>query len=509
MGKSIRLNQAGRAFAFFEFVLLLALLAAAGSARAQGRLVIEPSAVTLTPGGSDRFVVKLEGAGSRPVALAVDSPSGVTGTIAPIGSGRTPARQWIVTMSAAPSFSGDGTAILKASFGGRLVTSTVPVKLRPAPTAASLIHVDLSFEGETLLDGLRRPLLVRVSNLTDAPLRVQVVPRLPPFILAVGEDFKKVREVPARSTVIVEMPIETNTKGGYALLSGKHEVAVVVAARGPEGSGLSGQTVATATLSVGVPGMAEVQGILQIPSFLLFPGFILVTAFTLTRRASDRGAKTLLGGKGALGVEWSSGLWLVAITLSMLMVPAYPLLSWLLRAGWRNILYGFDLGDVMRVWLSSLIIGVLAALIWQALTYAWALHLAKKAFSERLTPLEALDRLAKAGRSVQLPLVTLDDASDSRLYHLGGVLPDAKTWAAPAIGCEVVNGAVGGADALALAKVLRTDDAAKIKEYFVTADQSGSVRLTWQKAGDIAGIAKVAAAIFADAEEPRSIIVRK
>lgn len=487
---------------------LFSCLLAAGRADAQASLSSSPETVTLTPGGSDRLVVSLKGVGKGGATFKVDSPSSVHASAAPLRGAGGLVRQWIVTLTADTSFGEDGTAILISQVGRQIITGTLPVKLRQAPAAAAQLSVALSFEGETLLDGLTRPLLAQVSNLADSPVRITLSPRLPSFVVTADDKWKNALLVPARSTVVVEIPIRTGTSPGAPLLSGKHEVAVIVRAERGSATGWNGQVVAATSLNVGVPGMSEVQGLLQVPSFLLFPGFLLVTSFMLTLRFRRKGWAAAEDEKGGLAVSWSSGLWLIAITLSILIIPCYPLLSWMTGSGWRNILYGFDLGDVIRVWFLSIVGGLLSALVVHAYQTKKEREEVLSTFSEDLTPVSFLERLALLGRSAAIPFMTLDDETDFRVYNLGGSLPDGKTWACSAIELSILEAGASGFDRRQLAEVLNRNNPGEIGSYLTEMQGIRAIGLKWQQAGSITGVAKVDAGRFTNLETARSVVVR-
>lgn len=476
------------------------------AALAEPSLVSTPEVAALRPERGDRVIVTLRDANSGRAHLHADAPPGILVTIKPITVGGRPARAWLVSLSASSTFDADGTIMLTARAGRRLTTGVVPVKLIPAPTAASQLQAEVSFEGETLLDGLTRPLILRISNLSDAATRVEVLPRLPIFLSAEDGAWKKPHKLPARTTTLISIPIKTAGTAEHPLLSGKHEVAVVVNATRGNSASWSGQVAAVTTLSVGIPGMSEVQGLLQVPSFLLFPGFLLITAFMLmvsigkARCASDGGIKD------HLSVPWSSGLWLIAITFSMLLVPLYPYVSRLLGTGPRNILYGFDLGDVIRVWFVSIMLGSLAGLA--VLTWReWAARQTKaRTFSEQMTPVELLRRLGRLGQSTNLPCITLQEQGDPRIHDLGQRPSDGRAWATSSIACIILDASKPGFDQRRIGEAIRNAKPALIAERLEEAERTGAIAIKWQQTGVLTGVGTVDASMFS-ALEPKEPIV--
>lgn len=488
-------------------LLFAVLLSGSLPASAQNQPALKPSpeSITLVPGASDRFLVSLQVAGSGDASLDITTPPSVRAEVKVVRAPGGTARQWIVMLTAAADFDTEGTAILTARIGSQVFSAPLPVKLHQAATADSQLKVELSFEGESLMDGLDRPLLARVSNLSDAPTEITVQPRLPPFLEAKAGPWQQPQMVAGRSTIVVEIPIGTNTSK-YALISGKHQVAVTVTAKRTSTPAWSGQSVAATELTVGVPGMSEVQGILQIPSFLLFPGFLLITAFTVAVRFRNQGLAATQGEKSGLAVEWSSGLWLIAITLSIGMVWAYGPLCWLFGFGWRNILYGFDLGDVLRVWGFSLVLGGILALVWRFIQDKRAANRAKSEFSEGLEPLDLVDRLIRRNMVSDLPFVTLPAPGNERLYQLGGLLTDGKTWATSKIICSIVDPTKQGFDRRELSTAVRSGNAVTLRAALVKALQLGAIELKWMPTPKITGVGQVEATQFATTEGPAPIV---
>lgn len=475
------------------------------NASAEPSLAATPEGPTLAPGREDRIIVTLRGVKGA-ADLRADPPAGVVATIKAITATGAPTRTWLVSLRASPSFDTDGTIILTAKAGHRLITSAVPVKARQAPSAASQLQAEVSFEGETLLDGLSRPLLVRISNLADETTRAMVEARLPAFLSADAGVWKKPFDLPARSTTVISIPVRTAGTSKNPLLSGKHEVAVVINVTRRPPASWSGQVVAVTTLNVGVPGMSEVQGLLQVPSFLLFPGFLLVTAFMLVLNAAGARAAPGAEPKDRLSVPWSSGLWLFAITLSMVSIPLYPYVSRLLGAGPRNILYGFDLGDVLRVWFVWIVLGVIAGLIVLTWRGCRARRAALTTFSPDLSPLQLLRRLAQLGLSTDIACLTLAELGDPRIHHLGQILPNDQTWATSAIACTVVDGSHPGFDQRLIGEAIRDADPAIVADRLEKAEQIGAIEVRWQQAGGLKGVRKVDASLFSAPEPATSIV---
>ncbi|KQT33682.1 hypothetical protein ASG29_06630 [Sphingomonas sp. Leaf412] len=476
-----------------------------GVAAAQ-RLIVEPSTVTLAAGDEGRVLVRVEGGGVARRSIAVSGPASVRWTARRFGSA-----QWVLELEARPGFDGEATAIVEAKDRRRTLATPLMIKARPSPAASALLSAGLSFEGETLLDGFTRPLLVRLSNLSDLPLDMTLRPALPAFLAAGEGEWSKGRRVAAHSSVIVPIPVSTAGSGDHPVASGKHKVAVIVAARRVGSPAWSGQVVADAELSVGVPGMAEVQGVLQVPSFLLFPGFLLVSAFALTTRLLRRpaaGAGPSADGKESLlSLGWSAGHWLVAISLSMILVWIYPGLMKMWLGSRRDILYGFDLGDVIRVWIISIATGILAALLTAAVASLVARRRAAAAFNQDLAPIELLERLASRKSSALLPFVTLDD--DSRIYSLESAAGAGQAWVASAIELNVLDRSRPEFDALELARRIRAGDPKELSDHLANLVAAGAIRLDWTQAGDVRGVGIVPAARLDQTEGPGSIVTQR
>lgn len=488
----------------WALVALAAWMLWAPAASAQPRILLDPATVTLAPGSGDRVLVTVEGSLSGPASIALRTPESIDSAVEPLGPPGSASRQWIVTLSAGPGFDGDSTAIVMLASGSLRSAVPLPIKVKASPSAASLLAANLSFEGETLLDGLERPLLLRLSNLSDLPLEVTVEPQLPRFLAAKGDDWKTASVAP-RSTIVIRIPLATAGTSDHPVMSGKHEVTVAVAARRPGNSKWSGQAVATAPVSVGVPGMEAVQGVLQVPSFLLLPGFLLVAAYALTAKQFRRGARTEPAKESPLSLGWTAGHWLVAISLSMILVWLYPLLMRLWLGSPRSILYGFDLGDVIRVWVMSILFGIVAALVVEAVGAGISAWKARSAFSVDLEPLELLDRLALGGTPTNLPFTV--DGQGGKLYSLERSAGNGEAWAASAIELTIRDPSKFDADDFRTK--VKAGKAIVLRAALADAVGSGAVSLGWAGAGDVRGVARVPAADFAKTQGPGPIIVLK
>ncbi len=468
------------------------------------RLVIEPSSVTIAGGQSDHVLVRVDSGASRGRKISVTSPASIRTSVRPLGR----SGQWILELKADPGFEGEANAIVQTRGGGRVLAAPLAIKAASQRALASVIEAELSFEGETLLDGSTRPLLLRLSNTSELPVRYYLSAVLPEFI-SLGTDGKQIdhwRDLYAHSTEIVRIPIRTNGTADHPVVSGKHKVAVMVAATQAGTPAWRGQLVAATELEIGVPGMAEVQGVLQVPSFLLLPGFLLVAAFGLMYRILGPSSKTNAGGEGGglLSLGWGAGHWLVAISVSMVIVGVYPYVTGVWLGSRRNILYGFDLSDVIRVWVFSILLGIFAALLTKLFLTLYAMRAAKKAFSTDLQPFELLERLERLALPTRLPFAAVD--GDDRLYSLQTEAGAGKVWACSAIKLSVMNSSTTGLDRGTLATNLKTQSAKEIREYLQKLVADGSISLNWAVADGVCGVAVVDAAKIQPEESPQLII---
>ncbi|MEI9849737.1 MAG: hypothetical protein WDN24_01465 [Sphingomonas sp.] len=111
-------------------------------AAAQPHIVLDPATVTLSAGGSDRVLVRVEGALSGRPAITVSDPTSIKSTVEPLGARRRQTRQWIVTLAAGPDFDEDATAIVKLRSGSQVSAVPLPIKAKSGPSAESLFHGD-------------------------------------------------------------------------------------------------------------------------------------------------------------------------------------------------------------------------------------------------------------------------------------------------------------------------------------------------------------------------------
>lgn len=481
--------------------LLCASLLCAAAVSASPKLTLDPASIALAPGESDRVLLKVEGQLPSRASVIVSNPAAVNSSVARVGPSRKGGNLWIITATANAGFSGDATALVMLHGGPQVVAVPLPIKAKAKTGVEAQIAATLSLESETLLDGLDTPLLVKVSNLSDQPMTVDLQLVLSSFITAKQGDWRQ-RVIPPRSTSIVPIILSTDSKGNSAVVSGKHEVAVVVTAQHAGSEPWSGQAIASTTVSVGIPGLEAVQGVLQVPSFLLLPGFLLVAAYMLVSRFVSQCRTTETEKDGILSLGWSAGHWVVAITLSIGLIGAYPHLMRMWLGAPRSILYGFDLGDVIRVWVLSLLLGGLGALLAAGARTAYAKWRARSALSLGLAPLDLLNRLALRNFSATLTFVVRDD--DSKLYALPYEASDGQAWVASAIKVTVLDAA--RLDRARLSTVRRDGNAEEIRRFLQSAVSNRLVSLEWGVSGNVRGIGQVPEPELAETEGPESII---
>lgn len=467
------------------------------------RLSIEPSSVTIAGGRSDHVLVRIESGASRGRGISVTSPASIRTSVRSLGR----SGPWILELKAEPGFEGEANAIVQTRGLVRVLAAPLAIKAAPARAPGSVIEAELSFEGETLLDGSTRPMLLRLSNPSDLPVRYRLSTVLPSFI-RLGTDanqFKHRRDLSAHSTVMVHIPIQTDGTADHPVISGKHKVAVMIATSQAGTPTWRGQSVAATELEIGVPGMAEVQGVLQVPSFLLLPGFLLVAAFGLTSRILGQSSPTSEGeGSGLLSLGWGAGHWLVAISVSMGIVWVYPNVTDVWLGSRRNILYGFDLSDVIRVWMLSIGLGIVVALVTKLVLIVQVKRAGKMAFSTDLQPFELLERLERLGLPTKLPFAAVN--ADDRLYSLQTQAGAGKVWACSAITLSIVDPSVASLNRGALAKNLKTLNAKELRMYLQGLVDDAAVRLDWAVADGVSGVAIVDVAKMQPEESPKLII---
>lgn len=492
-------------------IFLFLLLAWPGPASATITLVTNPRAIAIEPGTTERVEVIARASGSSAtdnLRLSVAPAAGVSHRV--IGMTRPAARAtalvWIVEIAAAPDLRSDATLVFRLDQGRRPGARAASASLRVSPAAiapgASQATAELVLGADTLLDRQTGIVHLKITNLSNAELAITKVRFYRPSFLRAGPVPAGPWRIAPRAILIQPIRLSIASDSEHPLLSGRHPIVAVITVRrtSPERP-WQGDIAASQTLSLGIPGLNEMQGLVQVPSFLLLPGFLIVTCFLLVwrfRRPRAAGET----GLAQFTIGWSPGLWVVAITLSGVAVAIYPWLTRRALGARRDVLIGFDLSDVIRVWFWSMLAGALAAALARAMLAMWQWGRARYAFKGGEDPLAFLRRLQRKRVSHKFKYVSVD-SDERRLHALDLETPGDTVWAAPAIAWKPSD----GFKSTEFVATIRTGTLDSLLGQIQAAIDTGALTLEWQAASELSKPARVPRTRFATGLlDPTSII---
>jgi hypothetical protein len=432
---------------------IVALVTWAPHARADDRaltLTAAPTAVTLFPGKEDTQTVAVvarlaKGQTIAAAELKVLPVPGVRVEVANPGT-RFPTGDelvWTLTVWVEPDITGSTTQTVRVDYKTAGDTAAASVDFasftltpRARAAAASVAEASILKDFSSLFEVQQSRAYLKVRNLTDAPLAVQKVEILHPKFVHVTHT-QEPWQVPARGTLVEPLEITLSESDPKSPLRvGDYNLVALLSLAAASGtSQWTGSVSAESAITVGIPGWSDVQALVQTPSFLLLPGVLVLGMIAaLAQVIGGTAPAGLFGASGLLSVR-SPQFWIVSVTISIGIVLLYP---W--ATGGRDVLLGYGLTDVIRVWLGSIAIGaliyVLGVGVYLLVKLAASMkqrrlarEQAQRAFQSADDPIVVLERLERLGKSAVLPSAT--DAT-RRLFRLG--VDDAasgKEWAVP------------------------------------------------------------------------------
>jgi hypothetical protein len=416
------------------------------------------------------------------VAVSSISPDGirVQETTEPQSvSGATPAAgdvAWEFTVDQEGEDVRTGTVLFRVTLvagTGDAATARVLVAslaVTQAKTAATSDVVDVSVKTSlsTLDESVEGTIYLVMTNKAEFPVLAQVT-RVRPRSLSTGDPLeigfvytKQQRSVASGATTVFPIVVRKTGRipqGPYLLL---FDIRLQWTEDGQE---VVRTLVADHQVTVGVFGESALSKELTIPSILVLPGFIVlaITGFlwSLHLRRSPDDKSPFPDFKAPM---W----WVLAISISGLFIAAYKWLPWV-RV---DFLRGYDLFDLIGLWLVSVavaVIGYIAFASW------WRWWTRRRTFMAGDDGVVVLRRLYRRGKGLFLPRLTLAATTgvnpelrraflleelDDRT-HVWVTPPLVVTWitgATPELRAEMRNllssGAMGRASSGALADLL-------------------------------------------------------
>ncbi|MDB5583732.1 MAG: hypothetical protein JWR80_8908 [Bradyrhizobium sp.] len=474
--------------------------------RAQSPSVTAPATLSIESGTAETIAISAQGLGTgNDVVLSVVPSPGITAK--PVD--RMVAKgglTWLVRIAIDPGLGGDTNLtfrVARRSTGGVAASATVKVTPRTAAGSDTLVSAEVIQDGEMLLDGQPGTILLKITNKSDAALQVRRVRYYPQatLITLVDTDDGAKWVIAPRSVLIHRVNVRVNPH--RPLTSGKHMIGFVVSLRRLSASRpWTGDVVATRDVTTGVPGMTDIQNILQVPSFLLLPGFLILVTFFLVWRTRPQPAAAMPA--PAFSMATSPNLWVGAITISGIIVSLYPLVTGWTLGVQRNILYGYDLGDLVRVWLGSIVLGTIVGLSALLVDRRIRRYRTDRLFQAGEDPFAFLHRLARMEMSHRFPYVSEGaPVKQFKLFRLAQNPGATELWAAPAIAIAPAPGKTPQYDAVALADASSADNVTALIALLEPDVSAGNITLSWISFAGIDGPIQVERARFNDIKEDR------
>jgi hypothetical protein len=327
-----------------------------------------------------------------------------------------------------------GSVYLRVTFNTTGATSvpqvlyaTLVVNSRQADEVDKVVEVVPNTASTQLNEQRPGQVFLVINNKSNLPIRVGVITTNGPGFISGTANMSGLPQngqIEPRDSAYVPVEIKVTD----AVRPGKHLLIFQV----PIEWGVNQQlrkanVIAQQQFEVGILGESDLLTALGLPSFLILPGFLMIVTFQLLRK---RGA----GEASVLKNATNPTLWIGAISLSGVMAYLYPYgtkLKWFGGVS-RNYLIGYGLGDIVRVWLASIFIGMLAWLAVELAKFLWR-------YLFRPTPTDSPARLLRKlhwqrlGLSLYKPDVTIGGKTLS-LFLVERLRSQQETyWVAPYI----------------------------------------------------------------------------
>ena len=376
----------------------------------------------------------------------------------------------------------------------RSVVEIVPIgiKTRAIEPASTFVEADILKDFDSLFDVQGGSAYLRIQNKGNSSVKVTSLQFISQNFLVVhpNEGTHLPVEVPPHGVTVEELGLNFPDNPKFPFRSGSYSLIAIVSLERDTGvERWTGQVLAETKVAIGVPGLSEVQTLVQVPSFLMLPGALVLAAAGLVqrlfKRPTDNGSDGKTSGESMLKPS-SPNFWVVSITISILIVAAYPFVTTFFGHP-RNILIGYGLRDVVYVWLGSVIVGALVSLVISAIA---------RSLRRRVTitrhdqPIVFLRRLAHLHSSILWPSLKMMDATGSAhyLFPLGLAAPgEQKEWAVPTIMVTAKDVSRSGTLLAELQTKIDSGDTWQVHKALSQALASGAVNAEWDKWGNATG----------------------
>jgi hypothetical protein len=251
--------------------------------------------------------------------------------------------------------SGSFTALVTATEGNppQSVAGLVSVTVAERPAdLLSLGTLTLPATPSSIDDQHPGAVVARVTNTSDTPIGVDSLEPTSTDSITVTADqtFKKFTLSPGESR-----DVEFTAKTSANFQEGSHVISLEAQVSTPDGA-RSQVLVSDKSVTVAVFGEAQITSAVGAISFLFVPGLLILVVFKLLwEQYSPRRTLSWLS-------PTNPEFWVAVITLSLVVIPLYYLTTAIYGPG-RDLVMSFDSGDILRLWIASLVAGVIAWLV--------------------------------------------------------------------------------------------------------------------------------------------------
>lgn len=314
----------------------------------------------------------------------------------------------------------------------QVLYATLAVNSRQADEVNKVVEVVPRTSSTQLNEQRPGQVFLVITNKGNLPINLgQISVSGPGFISGTADMSKlphvseKVVQIEARDSAYVPVEIKVID----AVRPGKHLLLFQTPIEwGPAENRQKANVIAQQEFEVGILGESELLTALGLPSFLILPGFLMIVTYGLLDKRAVMDQSILKNATNA-------PLWIGAITLSGVMAFLYPLGTRLLGGAKRDYLISYGLGDIIRVWIASILLGVLAWLLVQCLKRLWR-YLFRPSETDSATRL--LKKLYWQGLKLDLYKFSVsNNGAETDLFLLERRRPNQETyWVGPYINIE-------------------------------------------------------------------------
>jgi hypothetical protein len=404
-----------------------------------------------------------------------------------------------------------------------VVLSSIVVEPRPPDATQDVAQVQVETSLESLFESRPGVVYLVVTNTTDVPVKVtRVLPDKPKFvdvipvldqasIVSLASQGTSV-DVTLRPREVRRLPYQVKVDPKAQSQTGKHLLLFRVELEWESLGHLRTRSlVASHEIESGALGESEILTVLGVPSFLLLPGVLIVLTVELCwRRFWPRK-------KDQIPTPTTHDFWLVAITLSLIVILLVPWVSRLFGRS-RNILRGYSLTDIMWIWFSSVVAALplygLGCAIRAIVNAVKRKSYYKRTFSPYDGPLNVLNKLKRAGRGlyVHVKSIEVEGEERPRTVYLLEPLSEEETevWVAPRMAVQWGEGATDDFKEKVSQECLQKGSLSVLLKMIKegTSESRKYLTLKWTRVGDVSGPKRFPVAQLTGPDNFKGVIIK-